>query len=626
MSPTKPARAKRVAARWTTAALVPFALTAALLSAGAGSPGTRTPQQQVRAVSVTTASPTTFKVATFNVLGHSHTIAGGDKYGMFGASGPRMDDAVQIIRKHGISMIGFQEFEPVQYDRFHARMGTEWDVWPGRQIPGETTDSVAWRTADWTAIQRKTYRAPYFGGTMRQRPLVLLRHNRTGQLVWLMNTHNAANTKWFPDSSKERDDAERIQAALVNSLQAANPDIPVVFTGDMNDREKFYCPVTYLSDLESASGGVHGEPEDGDPYLCEPRTPVQIDWIMGTSNIGWTGYTIDDDWLVDRASDHPFILATASIAPQPARAAGVKRVVVVDIQGLPSFTVGTGRAPYVSKLMAQGASTLQARTDNENRYALPNTISLLTSRRVAKAAGGHGVTTNGYSGPSVHAAAGQYVSSIYDMAHNLGMRTGFYSGDPRSRLVGKTWDSSLAGTDRYGVDNGRTKIDDHLVSRTDADATRAARISLQRRPARITVLQLGDALRAGKAHGFRSAAYAKAVAVADVRLSRIVGDIKANAATAGSTLVIVTSSGPGSPSTLGYGVPLVVWGPSVPAGANLYTLNPQYRRPAGSARMPVAGSPLNTGTIANLAASALTLPAIPRSTLNARFRIDVFGR
>ncbi len=624
MAPLTSALSLRAAVRWTTSVIAPLALTASLLAAGAGSPATRT-LEQLRPAAVTVAAPTTFKIATFNVLGHSHTAPGGDKYGQFEASGPRMGYAVQVIRNRDVSMVGLQEFEPVQYDKFHALTGAAWGVWPGREIPGETTDSVAWRTADWTAIQRRTYKAPYFGGTMRQRPLVLLRHNRTGQLVWLMNTHTAANTKWFPDSSQERDDAERIQAALVNKLHAADPDIPVLFTGDMNDREKFYCPVTYLSDLESASGGVHGEPEDGDPYLCQPASPVQIDWVMGTSNVRWSGYTIDDGTLVDKASDHPFIFATASIAPQPARAAGVKRVLVVDIQGLPSYTVGKGRAPFLSTLMGRGASTLQARPDDDNRRALPNTISLLTSRRVPTSRGGHGVTTNGYSGPSVHAAAGQYVSSIYDMAHNLGLRTAFYSGDPRSKLVGKTWDTSLAGTDKYGVDNGRTKIDQRLVASTDTDVARAARVSLQQRPAAITVVQLGNALRAGVAHGWRSPEYLTAVARADARLRNFVRDVNANPATHGSTLVLVTSTAPGAPATYGYGVPLVAWGPSVPAGSNLYTLNPQYKRPAGGARLPTTGTPINLGTVANLAASALTLPAIPRSTLNAHLHLDVFG-
>lgn len=620
MSPSTPARPARTLGRWLAAVTVPVVATAALLAPGADwqhHSGT------ARQASSTAAAPTQFRVANFNVLGYSHTKPGGDRYPKYAGGNTRMLWTTQLMAKHDVEMIGFQEFEPPQYDKFKELMGSSWDVWPGRAFTDSTSESVAWRTKDWTAIQRLTYKSPYFYGHLRIHPLVKLRNNHTGQLVWLMNTHNPADTRG--DAQQWRDAAERIQAKLVNKLQAADPDIPVLFTGDMNDREKFYCPMTYLTDLESASGGVHGEPADGDPYLCQPHLPMIYDWIMGTSNIGFSGYTEDDSDFVDKTSDHAFVFANASIAPQPARAAGVKRVVVIDIQGLRSNTVKAGRAPFLSSLVAQGAATFQARADNDNRLALPNTISLLSSRPVATTIGGHGVTSNRYSGPSVHAAAGQYVSSIYDMAHNLGMRTAFYSGDARSKLVTRTWDSSLAGSDKYGVDNGRGKIDGRLISTSDADPYKAARQALTDRPARITVLQLGDVLRAGERYGWHSTEYVRAVSVADTRLRRLVGGLQGTASTAGSTLVVVTASVPGAPvSTYGYGVPLVVWGPSVPH-ADLYAMNPQYTRPAGSQRLPATGTPINTGVIANLAASALTLPAIPRSRFDAHLRLGVFG-
>lgn len=620
MTASLPVQPTRRLARWTASVAVPVVLTAALLMVGAGhdEPGTARP------VTTTVAAPTSFRVATFNVLGASHTGPNGDRTG-YATGRQRMYGAVDLIKRSGVQMIGFQELEGVQYDTFASLMGSGWGTWPGRAIHDSWYTSVAWRKSDWTAIIRTTYETPYFEGRIRVRPLVQLRNNHTGQLVWFMNTHNPSNqTKWAGDEKVWRDASERIQAALANKLQRNNPDIPVIFTGDMNDSHDFYCPVTYLSDLESADGSTHNN-LTGDAYDCTLRSPGLIDWIMGTSNIRWSGYTRWTESQTTKTSDHPYYFATANIAPQPARAAGVKRVVVVDIQGLRSGTVAGGHAPYLSRLISRGASTLQARPDDDNRRALPNTTSLLSSRRVPTSRGGHGVTTNTYAGPSVHAAAGQYVSSAFDMAHNLGMSTAFYSGDLRSRLVPRTWDSKLAGTDRYGVDNGRGKIDRRLISSTDTDATRAARTSLQDRPARLTVVQLGNVLRAGAAHGWSSPEYVRAVALADSRLRRIVGDVQGNSSSAGSTLVIVTSSAPGAPTRYGHGVPLLVWGPSVPH-ADLYALNRQYTRPAHTQRLPASGTPINTGVVANLVASALTLPAIPRSSLNSRLHLDVFGR
>lgn len=609
-------RPTRTALRSIVAAATTVALAAALLlTRDAGTPV----EDEVAATgaAAATAAPTQFKVANFNVLGHSHTIPGGNRSD-YASSSTRMLWTTQLIAKYDVDLIGFQEFEPVQYDRFKALMGSSWDVWPGRAIRDSSSSSVAWRTSEWTAITRTTYQSPYFYGKMRTRPLVQLRNNRTGQLVWLMNTHNPANTRG--DAQQWRDASERIQAALVNRLRAARPDIPVIFTGDMNDRERFYCPVTYLTELESASGGYH---EDVPGGACEPRRPMRVDWIMGTSDIRFSGYTDIQDDFVRKTSDHSFLFATATVPAQKARVAGVRRVVVVDVQGLRSAMVSSTRTPTLARLVSQGAATLNARTDDSSRAALPNTISMLSGRPVDRSAGGHGVTSDGYRGTTVHAAAGQYVSSVFDMAHNLGLRTAFFSGDPRSALVLRTWASRHAGTDGYGANNGRVKISIRKIG-DDDEIVAAARTDLAERPAGLTVVQLGGPQRSGTKYGWQSKRYYNAVATADQRLGRLLATIRAGSRTAGSTLVIVTSSSAGTPARYGYRIPLVVWGPSV-EHADLYALNPGYRDP-GAARLPASGTPLKTGVIANLVTSALTLPAIPRSNLNGRQSLDVFGR
>ncbi len=607
-------RSSRIVLRRLLAAATVVAVAGGLLAQGGTAPA---PERVApTGAAAATAAPTQFKVANFNVLGHSHTVPGGNRPG-WASSSTRMLWTTQLMAKYDVDMIGFQEFEPVQYDRFKALMGSRWDVWPGRAIRDSSASSVAWRTDEWTAITRTTYQSPYFYGKMRTRPLVQLRNNRTGQLVWLMNTHNPSDTRG--DAQKWRDASERIQAALVNRLRAARPDIPVIFTGDMNDRERFYCPVTYLSDLESASGGYHVDVPGG---ACEPRRPMRVDWIMGTSDIRFSGYTDVEDDFVDKTSDHSFLFATATVPPQDARRAGVRRVVVVDVQGLRSGMVSSTRTPHLARLVAQGAATLNARTDDSSRAALPNTISILTGRPVPRSSGGHGVTSDAYRGPSVHAAAGQYVSSVYDMAHNLGLRTAFFSGYPRSVLVPRTWTGTNAGTDSYGADNGRAKISIRKVG-TDNEAVVAARTDLAERPAGLTVVQLSGPLAWGAKYGWQSRRYQNAVVTADQRLGKLLATIQSGSSTAGSTLVVVTSSSAGTPTNYGYRIPLVVWGPSV-EHADLYALNPGYRNP-GTARLPASGSPITTGAIANLVTSALTLPTIPRSTLNTRQNLDVFG-
>ena len=46
------------------------------------------------------------------------------------------------------------------------------------------------------------------------------------------------------------------RSPAVNRLRAETPFLPVFFTGDMNDREEFFCPVTARTELRAANGGA----------------------------------------------------------------------------------------------------------------------------------------------------------------------------------------------------------------------------------------------------------------------------------------------------------------------------------------------------------------------------------
>ena len=83
-------------------------------------------------------------------------------------------------------------------------------------------------------------------------------------------------------------------------------------------------------------------------------------------------------------------------------------------------------------------------------------------------------------------------------------------------------------------------------------------------------------------------------------------------------LVLVTADhggNGGSHSTAGklqnYWVPFLAWGPGVPAGRNLYSLNRSLRNP-GKARTSYSGrQPVRNGHLANLATDVLGLPPVP---------------
>jgi len=577
------------------------------LSLAAAEPGSSIPGSSV---------PTRFRVATFNVLGFGHTMPGGDKEGR--ADGrTRMEWATQVVKADRTDLIGFQEFEPPQWQKFAELMPT-WALWPtAKQGTQATQNTIGWDTTVWTAAQTLLYQAPYFHGTMQPRPYVQLRNNATGQLIWVLNTHNPANT--FGDAQKWRDQSERIQAALVNDLRKAAPDQPVILTGDMNDREKFYCPVTFLTDLESASGGTHGDPPDGS---CAPAKPTDIDWIMGTSDLSFTGYSRRYDALVKKSSDHPYISATASVASPAAQAAGVEHVVLIDLQGVPSRVVSASRTPTLARMRAADAATLNARGTVERRTALPNTVSILTARPIVRARNGHGVADT--KPTTVARAAGHYVKSVFDVVHDAGATTSLYSGDLHANLLGRSWGPSHGAADTIGRDNGRRKITAGVVDKKDTVAVAAARKRLATHPTAFTFVQMAGPADAAVDTRFGSRAYLQALAGADRQVSRILQTINKNPSTKGSTMVIVTSSSTALPASSGrHAVPLIVRGPSVPH-ADLYKLNPQYADP-GTAPSTYAGTqPIRTSMIANLVTSSLRLPTIPGSSFNDKQDLNVF--
>ena len=89
--------------------------------------------------------------------------------------------------------------------------------------------------------------------------------------------------------------------------------------------------------------------------------------------------------LVNKTTDHPVILATASVPPMAMQESGISRVVVLDVEGLSSRAIrraGAARAPHLYRMLAEGASTLNARTAVERTTMLPNLVGMLTGRRV----------------------------------------------------------------------------------------------------------------------------------------------------------------------------------------------------------------------------------------------------
>ena len=252
-----------------------------------------------------------FVISSFNMLGNSHTASGGKDARM--ASGTtRTHWALDVLNHHAVDVAGFQEFQTPQVREFLARAGSTYAVYPGLALGDRNAEnSLAWRTSVFDVVETHTVDIPYFNGNVRQMPYVLLRHKATGALAWFINVHNPADTRQFPDQERWRDRATAIEIDLIRQLDATRT--PVFITGDMNEREDYFCAMTSRTSMHAARGGTNVG------GVCDARRPRAVDWIFGSSQVSFPMYFEDRGSLVQRTTDHPVILAKAQL-PIPAAA------------------------------------------------------------------------------------------------------------------------------------------------------------------------------------------------------------------------------------------------------------------------------------------------------------------
>jgi hypothetical protein len=315
--------------------------------------------------------------------------------------------------------------------------------------------------------------------------------------------------------------------------------------------------------------------------------------------------------------------APATAAPTreaPREVSGITRVVAISVDGLNPDAItrlGASRTPAYHRLMTEGAWTFNARTAFEQTVTLPNHTGMLTSRRVDRLVGGHGVTWDDdrMRPRTVQAAAGRSVGSVFSRLEGAGRSTAMFATKKKFSLYQRSW----PGMDRAVITVDSTRLVNTL--REDLTTTQRA----------FTFVHLSDADLAGHKHGWFSPAYLTAVRRTDALIGQILATVSATPESRASTLVVVTADhggkgkGHSDPHRLAdYRIPFLVWGPGVPAGADLYALNPTYVDP-GTARVGYAAAqPVRNGDVGNLVLDVLGYGPIPGSELDAAQDLEVF--
>jgi len=245
---------------------------------------------------------------------------------------------------------------------------------------------------------------------------------------------------------------------------------------------------------------------------------------------------------------------------------------------------------------------------------------------------GHYWYINGETGQTIQQnRAGRYVASVFDVAHDNGLRTGLFATKAKFNLIDFSYNGANGALDVTGVDNTRDKIDTAVIADNSSSMMSSYIAQMKSNPFNYSFVHIADPDLAGHGSTWGSASYNNAVKTVDGYIGQIFTTIDDSALLKDHTVIIVTADHGGTGNghsdatlALDYTIPFMVWGPGVTHG-DLYAMNSGVRLDPGAGRplYSAAIQPVRNGDGANLALDLLGLGAIPGSTLNATQNVVV---
>ncbi|MGA8258211.1 MAG: endonuclease/exonuclease/phosphatase family protein, partial [Nocardioides sp.] len=239
-------------------------------------------------------------LTSFNILGSQHTQPGGGAP-QYAPGRVRTEWAGNLLELKQSDIVSFQELQHDQFNQLRATLGDTYTFYPEDTIrnPKVVWQSIMWRTSEWDFVEAEDVVVPVIGKT-RPNPIVRLRNKATGKDIWVFNVHNSS--KRTPQRQKERNRAVRIEIDEINQRRKAK--VPVVFMGDMNERQVVFCKVTGQTDLTAATGGSRTK------RACKPPKVMHLDWIFASPEFKRQTAGFERTPLTNRITDHTVLTAT----------------------------------------------------------------------------------------------------------------------------------------------------------------------------------------------------------------------------------------------------------------------------------------------------------------------------
>jgi hypothetical protein len=326
-----------------------------------------------------------------------------------------------------------------------------------------------------------------------------------------------------------------------------------------------------------------------------------------------------------------FLLGIAVVLAGCGTSSAARHVIHISVDGLRSDhlqeLVDANQLPNFQRLVREGASTYNARTDYDYTVTLPNHTSMLTGRPVLQPSGQPDTVPHGYTrnstppaGVTLHTSnpSVPYIASVFDVAHDHGLSTALFASKNKFILYNQSYGDKI---DFTAIKEAARADDGTLVMH---HAFVAAMDSVQ---FDYVFLHYRDPDSAGHDFGWGSERWNESVRRVDGYVGDLLALIQRNQELRDRTTIILSADHGGKGEDHDdagerhiHTIPFIVWGPRVAAGADLYALNPLTRADPDRSRPDYNATPqpIRNGDGGNLALMLLGLGPIPGSTINAR--------